>query len=434
MKLIFLTPGTGSYYCGVCMRDNALAKELIRRGHEAIMLPMYLPLSLDEAPVSQEAPIFFGGINVYLQHKFSIFRYTPMWLDRLLNHRGLLKRAAQQSGMTGGAEIGSLTHSMLLGEDGRQAKELDKLIAWLKEYGKPDAIWLSTALLVGLARRMKRELGVPVLCSLQGEDSFLDTLVEPWRTRCWEALAERGADVARFVAPSRYFAELMERRMKLPPDRVRVIFNGMSLEGFEQPGTPPDPPVIGYLARFIEGKGLGLVVKAFIELKKRGRFPGVKLRCAGTMTREDEAFVAKQRAALEASGCAADAEFLPNVSREAKIDFLKNLTLLSVPATYGEAFGLYMIEALAAGVPVVKPRHAAFPEIVEATGGGILCEPENPMALADAWEILLGDPARARAMGLQGREVVRREFSMERMADHFLEVTREKVDATGAAH
>ena len=434
MKLIFITPGTGSYYCGVCMRDNSLAKELIRRGHEAIMLPMYLPLTLDEAPVSQEAPIFYGGINVYLQHKFSIFRYTPLWLDRMLNHRGLLKRAAQQSGMTGGPEIGDLTHSMLLGEEGKQAKELEKLIEWLKEYDKPDAIWLSTALLVGLARRMKRELGVPVFCSLQGEDSFLDTLVEPWRTRCWDALAERGRDVDLFVAPSRYFAELMERRMKLPPERVRVIHNGISLEGFEEPGTPPQPPAIGYLARFIEGKGLGLVVEAFIELKKRGRFPDVQLRCAGSMTPADERYVEQLRARLAAAGCAQDAEFLPNISREAKIDFLKNLTLLSVPATYGEAFGLYMIEALAAGVPVVKPRHAAFPEIVEATGGGILCEPGNPRALADAWETLLADPARARALGLQGREAVHREFTMERMADRFLEVTREKVDAAGAAH
>jgi glycosyltransferase involved in cell wall biosynthesis len=396
------------------------------------MLPMYLPLTLDEAPVSQETPIFYGGINVYLQHKFSIFRYTPLWLDRLLNHRGLLKRAARQSGMTGGPEIGDLTHSMLLGEDGKQAKELEKLIEWLKEHGKPDAIWLSTALLVGLARRMKQELGVPVFCSLQGEDSFLDTLVEPWRTRCWDALGERGRDVDLFVAPSRYFAELMERRMKLPPERVRVIHNGISLEGFEEPGTPPQPPAIGYLARFIEGKGLGLVVDAFIELKKRGRFPDVKLRCAGTMTAEDKRYLEKVQGRLVAAGLAQDAEFQPNISREAKIDFLKNLTLLSVPATYGEAFGLYLVEALAAGVPVVKPRHAAFPEIVEATGGGILCEPENPRALADAWETLLGDPARARALGLQGREVVLRDFSMERMADRFLEVTREKVDAAGA--
>jgi glycosyltransferase involved in cell wall biosynthesis len=152
------------------------------------------------------------------------------------------------------------------------------------------------------------------------------------------------------------------------------------------------------------------------------------------MTNEDARYVETLQARLAAAGLAQDAEFQSNISREAKIDFLKSLTLLSVPATYGEAFGLYLIEALAAGVPVAQPRHGAFPEIVEATGGGILCEPENPRALAEAWETLLADPAGARALGLKGRGVVLREFSMERMADRFLEVTREKVDAAGAVH
>ena len=82
MKIILLTPGTGSYYCGVCMRDNALAKELIRQGHEAIILPMYLPLTLEESSASPDTPIFFGGINVYLQQKLAIFRreHAPILL------------------------------------------------------------------------------------------------------------------------------------------------------------------------------------------------------------------------------------------------------------------------------------------------------------------------------------------------------------------
>ncbi|MES2569210.1 MAG: glycosyltransferase family 1 protein, partial [Verrucomicrobiota bacterium] len=122
MKIILITPGTGSYYCGVCMRDNALAKELIRQGHDAVMLPMYLPLTLDESSVSAQVPIFYGGINVYLQQKFAFFRNAPRWMDRLLNHSALLKLAGKKSGMTGGAEIGELTHSMLMGEEGKQAR------------------------------------------------------------------------------------------------------------------------------------------------------------------------------------------------------------------------------------------------------------------------------------------------------------------------
>ncbi len=404
MKIVLLAPGTGSYYCGVCMRDNALARELIGQGHEALMVPMYLPLTLDETAAQAEAPVFFGGVNVYLQQKFRFFRRAPRWLDRLLDARGLLRLAGRQSGMTNGAELGALTHSMLRGEEGNQRKELEKLVEWLREQ-RPDAVWLSTALLVGLARGIKEALGVPVLCSLQGEDSFLDSLPEPWRTRCWETLAERAQDCDACVAPSRFYAELMGPRMRLGPERL--------------------PPTVGFLARFIEGKGLGLVVDAFILLRKRGRFPQVRLRCAGAMTAEDGRTVARLRERLAEAGLAGDAEFLPNVSRDEKIRFLQSLTLLSVPAIYPEAFGLYLVEAWAAGVPVVQPRHASFPELIEATGGGLLCLPRDAAALADAWETLLSDPAKAHAFGRAGRAAVEREFSMPRMAEQFLALTRE---------
>jgi glycosyltransferase involved in cell wall biosynthesis len=438
MKIVLITPGTGSYYCGVCMRDNALAKELIRQGHEALMVPMYLPLTLDESAADGEAPVFFGGINVYLQQKFALFRHTPRWLDRLLDARGLLRLAGKQSGMTDTSDLGALTHSMLSGEEGNQRKELEKLVEWLREH-KPDAVWLSTALLVGLAREIRQTLGVPVLCSLQGEDSFLDSLREPWRTRCWERLAERAQDCDAHIAPSRFYADIMAPRMRLAPEQLRVIFNGIALDGFapaergalpliERNENGAKPPTIGYLARFIPGKGIGIVVDAFIELKRRGRFPNAKLRCAGAMTSGDEKYVETLKTKLAAAGLGGDVEFLPNVSREEKIAFLKSLTLLSVPATYPEAFGLYLVEALAAGVPVVQPRISAFPELVEATGGGITFEPNTPIALADAWESLLGDPAKMRAFGETGRAAVEREFSMPRMAERFLALTREVAD------
>ena len=426
MKIVLLTPGTGSYYCGVCMRDNALAKELIRQGHDAVMLPMYLPLTLDEGAASPESEIFFGGVNVYLQQKFALFRHTPRWLDRLLNARGLLRLAAKQSGMTATVEVGELTLSMLRGEEGNQAKELAKLIEWLRGH-RPDAVWLSTALLVGLARGIKAALGVPVLCSLQGEDSFLDGLPEPWRTRSWEAMGERARDVDACIAPSRYYAELMGGRMRIAAEKLRVIPNGVAVEEASnvERRTSNVEPTVGYLARFIPGKGLGLVVEAFILLKKRGRYPAAKLRCAGAMTADDERFVATLKRKLAAAGCGGDAEFLPNVSREEKAAFLQSLTLLSVPASYGEAFGLYLIEAWAAGVPVVQPRCAAFPELVEATGAGILCEPGSAEALADGWVTLLAEPAKAVEMGARGRAAVEREFSLARMAERFVALTAE---------
>jgi glycosyltransferase involved in cell wall biosynthesis len=432
MKLVLLTPGTGSYYCGVCMRDNALARRWIQMGHDAVMLPMYLPLTLDEAPAQMGGEVFFGGIAVYLQQKLAWFRNAPPWVDRILNHPVLLRWAGKLGGMTGGSLVGELTFSMLQGRNGYQVRELDKLIDWMRADGKPDAVWLSTALLAGLAAPIREALGVPVLCSLQGEDDFLDHLAAPWRERCWEQLARCAADIPCLIAPSRYFAEVMQTRLGLQAHQVRVVPNGIALEDYEAaPRMAVDCPTVGYLARFVEGKGLGILVEAFIRLKERGRVPRARLRCAGAMTEGDAVYVESLRKRVEEAGCGESVEFLPNLGREEKVEFLRGLTVFSVPAVYSEAFGLYVLEAMAAGVPVVQPRHAAFPEVVEATGGGRLFEPRDVESLAQALEELLLDPGAAQAIGATGRAAVFERYSMERLAGEYLDVTREMIDLQG---
>lgn len=423
MKLLFLTPGTGSYYCGVCMRDNALAKQLCLTGHDAVLLPLYLPLTLEEGAASPDAPVLFGGLNVYLQQRFPWFRKAPKWVDRWLDHPVLLKWLGRFSGMTQGADTAAITVSMLQGEEGAQNREIDKLVDWILQGERPDVIWLSTGLLAGVARRLRRETGVPVLCSLQGEDSFLDGLPEPWKAQAWREMGVRIGELDEVVAPSRFFADLMERRLGLSAGRIRVIPNGMALEGYGRPATAPGEPVVGYLARLIPGKGLGMLVEAFIELNRRGRVKGIRLRCAGTMIPEDGPFLELQKEKLRAEGLLERAEFLPNISREEKIEFLQSLSLLSVPASYGEAFGLYLIEAMACGVPVVQPRVAAFPEILEATGGGRLVDENTAGALALAWEELLLDEAKRGALAEAGFQSVHRDYSMARMAARFLDLS-----------
>ncbi len=416
MRILLLTPGTGSFYCGTCMRDNALALALRRQGHDALMVPMYLPPTLDEASAAEGAPLFYGGVNVYLQQASPLFRKTPRWVDRLFDSPAVLRSAAKRAGMTKASELGAMTLSMLRGEDGHQAKELDHLVAWLAGDGKADVVCLSNALLMGLARRIRNETGAKVACTLQGEDTFLDSLSEPHRTESWRTLAERAADVDAFVAVSRYHADLMTDRMKLPPERVHVVYNGIDLTGYGPP-TPLEPPALGYLARMYPPKGLGTLVEAYLLLRKSKRIKGLKLRVAGAQTAGDVSYVADLRAKLEAEGLGADVAFFPNVDRDAKIAFLRGLSAFSVPATYGESFGLYVLEALAAGVPVVQPRHAVFPELLAETGGGVLfAPPDDPRALADALEELLCDPQRARALGEEGRRRVSEKFHVDAMA------------------
>jgi glycosyltransferase involved in cell wall biosynthesis len=306
---------------------------------------------------------------------------------------------------------------MLRGEEGRQSKELDKLLAWLSaDEHRPDIVCLSNVLLAGLVRTIKTRLRVPIVCTLQGEDSFLDGLTEPYRQQAWEILSQRTGEVDAFIPVSHYHGHVMKQRLGLAPEKMHVVHNGIRLEGFGPAETAPHPPAIGYLARWSAQKGLDTLVEAFIHLRERGRVPGVKLRVAGTTISADGPFVNRLRDRLAECGLAGDAEFLPNITLAQKQEFLRMVTVLSVPALYGESFGLYVLEALAAGVPVVQPRHAAFPELMEATGGGVLWEPDKAETLSAALENLLLDPDHVRSLGERGRRAVIERFGVDRMA------------------
>jgi len=405
-------------YCGNCFRDNSLVRVLRQMGHHAIMVPLYLPMSLEEEDQSAGTPIFFGGVNVYLEQVSPLFRKMPGWLHRWLASPKLLKWAAGRAAKTRAQDVGALTVSMLRGEEGNQARELDELVGWLKDREKPDVVCLSNALLVGMARRLKQALGAPVVCTLQGEDSFLDSLPAGFRDLSWRTLAERAKEVDLFIAPSRYFGDLMRGRLKISAERLRVVHNGINLEGWAGEKRAGEQ-VIGYFARMCREKGLDTLVEAFLLLKKRPRMERVRLHVGGGCGPADQSFVASLQQRLQSAGVIGDACFFPNVDRAGKLEFFRSIDIFSVPALYGEAFGLYIIEAMAAGVPVVQPRVAAFPELVEATGGGVLCEPNDPKALADALEQMLLNPNRTLELGQRGQASVRENFSQERMAENF---------------
>jgi glycosyltransferase involved in cell wall biosynthesis len=421
MKIAHLTAGTGNFHCGNCHRDNALVRALRADGHDAYLVPLYLPLVLDEPEASPEAPLFAGGINMFLQQKLAIFRHTPRWLDRAFDATGLLRYVSRFAGMTRARDLGEMVVETLRGTDSHQAKEWQRLMEWLIPL-RPDVVALSNGLLAGLAPGIKRQLGCRVICSLQGEDSFLDSLPEPHRKAAWAGLAATARSVDRFVGVSEYYADLMTQRMGLPPGAVAVVRNGVSLDSLAPAAALPVVPTIGYFARLCHGKGLHLLIEAFILIKQRGTLPGLRLRVGGAMTAVDEAYVSSQEARLVEAGVRGDVEILPNIPAEEKAGFLQSLSVLSVPAIYGEAFGLFVIEAMACGIPVVEPEHAAFRELIHATGGGVLCAPDDAGSLAAALEQLLLTPGLAEAVGRRGRAAVERDFSASRMAREFAAV------------
>jgi len=411
-------------YCGNCLRDNALVRELRRMGHETLMVPLYLPMTLDETDESAGTPTFFGGISVYLEQQSALFRHAPGWFHKMLRSPALLKWAAGKTAKTRPEEVADLTVSMLQGEEGFQARELDELVGWLSSQPKPDAVCLSNVLLIGMARRLKAVLQAPVFCTLQGEDAFLNALPPANRDQCWKLLAERAREVSGFVAPSHYFAGVMSRNLSLSPGQVQVVYNGIDLDGYSSAGEPLEdkPPAVGFFARMCPEKGLDLVVDAYRILRQRNRVARARLRIGGSCGPGDQEFVAAQKAKLQAAGLLGETEFFPNLSRVDKISFLQSLSVCSVPARSGEAFGLYVLEVWAAGVPVVQPAVAAFPELVESTGAGLLFTPKDPEDMALKWEELLLNPKRSQELGHRGQEAVAERFNTRAMAEGMLRV------------
>ncbi|MEM7622761.1 MAG: glycosyltransferase family 4 protein [Planctomycetota bacterium] len=421
LRIVQLTPGTGSSYCGNCLRDSALLGGLRRLGHDATMASLYLPTYTEDGELPSR--VFMGGINMYLRHRAPLFARaaaaTRTWLDR----PGLLRWASRMSDMTDAAKHADLTVAML---EGDESPELQTMLDHLEEHDRPDVVCLCNALLVGLAGPIRRRLGVPVVMTMHGEDAYLDSLPEPYRSQAWQAMRDRATDVDAFVGVSRYYADVMAERMAIPAERLRVVHNGIHPAN-PDPRAAPDAFTIGYLARMCSDKGLDTLVDAFIELAARGH-DAVTLNAAGVLLKPDRAYVAEQERKLRNAGLADRARFSGNVTADEKHAMLRTLSVLSVPALYGEAFGLYLIEAMSHGVPVVQPHHAAFPEIIERTQGGLLCEPGDATSLAETIERLIGDPSLAATLGAAGHRAVHSGMTADHMAEDFARILHESVD------
>ena len=429
MKIILICPGSGdNFYCENCLRDAALAKALRRLGHDVLMVPLYLPLQADKVEPVSNAPLFFGGVNVYLQQKLSLFRRTPRWIDRWFDSRRLLEWAGRKAGMTNARDLGETTISMLEGEHGRQVKELDRFVDWLAaEPDKPDVVCLSNVLLAGMVRRIKERLDVPVACLLQDEDGFLDGLSPSYAERAWAVVRERARDIDALGAVSRYYADVIQERLKVEPARMYVVPMGIELDAYKPAEGGPATPTIGFLSRMCPDRGLERLVDAFILLKRNAKLESARLRICGGRSAADEPFISRMRDKLAAAGVRDDVEFLDAFDRDARIEFLRSLTVLSVPEVRPVAYGLYVLEALAMGVPVVEPAIGCFPETLAITGGGILYEPNTAGRLAEALEPLLLDAQAARRLGADGRAGMRKAFDVTQTAGEMIRVFEQVV-------
>ena len=427
MRIVHLAAGAGEMYCGSCLHGNRLAAALRAAGEDVLLVPLYTPIRTDEENVSIDR-VAFGGINVFLQSFSAVFRHTPRFIDRVLDHPRLLRWVARGGSRTRAEQLGELTVSMLRGEEGRQRKELEKLIGWLSDEIRPGLIHLSSALLLGLARELGRRLNVPVVCTLSGEDIFLEKLPEPHYSEARAVLRERSSDPAALVAMNGYYADFMAEYLAVPRGRIRVIPPGLHLEGHG--AQPPDrtaeePVTVGYLSRICPEKGLHLLAEALRLLAGGTQLPPVRLHAAGYLDRADRPYLEKIEKRLADAALADRFRYAGELDRAAKIAFLQSLDLMSVPTVYRESKGLCVLEAWANAVPVVLPAHGTFPELIEDTGGGLLCEPGDPAALAAAIKRMISDVEFASECGRRAQQVVHERYNTEVMARRMIELYKE---------
>ena len=422
MNIIQIIPGSGgSFYCGNCLRDSKYFNALRAEGHKVTKIPMYLPLFADEHDIS-EVPIFYGAISLYLKQVYPVFKKAPKWVDNLLNSKPMMKLAASMAGSTNAKGLEDMTLSMLLGEQGNQKEELDHMVNWIAEHCKPDIIHISNALLLGLAKRLKEEIGVPVLCSLQDEDVWIDPMQPKFQKKIWNLMHDRAKDVDMLVSVSDFFAGVMKQRMNLPDEKVRTIHLGVDIEDYNYISTKEKPRNVGYISRMCHKDGFDIVVDAFVGLKKKSGFEDVKLITTGGSTGDDTKFLKEQKQKLKKNNLLESFEILPDFEGKAVNDFFKKVTLVSVPVRIGEAFGMYLLESMASGVPVVQPALGAFPEIIEISGGGVTYMPNSPEKLSETWAGLLNNAEKLENLSRTGYEGTKKHFNIHNHAVEIIDL------------
>jgi len=431
MKIVQITPGSGdNFYCENCLRDQALVKTLRSLGHDVVMAPLYLPLQNESPETFKDAPIFFGGVNVYLQQKLGFFRRTPRWLDRLFDNLSFLSWVSRRAGMTSAMDLGEATLSMLKGEHGRQVKELDRLVEWLAvDKPVPDVIILSNVLLSGLAAALRHRLKVPVVCLLQDEEGFVDGLGEDYSEAAWELLRRNCREIDGFVAVSRAYGRRIAAKLGMDKDLVHTLYMGIDMNAYQPADSPPDRSAIGFLSRMCPQRGLDKLAEAFILLKQSQGMKSCRLQIAGGRSRADEPFLMGLRRRLMHAGVADDVIFMPEFLGERRRQWLRGLTVMCVPEQEEVAYGLFAMEALATGVPVVEPAIGVFPELIALTGGGVIVKDNSPQSFAEALRPLLLDQGAARKLGMQGRKGMEAHFDVEKTGADLIALLRKVIGA-----
>jgi glycosyltransferase involved in cell wall biosynthesis len=259
------------------------------------------------------------------------------------------------------------------------------------------------------------------VCSLQDEDVWVDVMKPAFRDRAWELMREDAADVDLFVAVSDFYGDSMKQRMNLPEEKIRRVHLGVDPKDYPAVPVESKNRSIGFISRMNHENGLDILVDAFILLKRKQEFEDVKLVLTGGSTGDDAKYIRTNSRKLVAAGLLAELEFHEDFIDAGRMEFFSKVSVVSVPVRMGEAFGLYLVEAMASGVPVVQPALGAFPEIVGTTGGGLIYEGNTPENLAGALEEILGNKELLSQKSQDARSGTEAHFNIARQSGKMIE-------------
>ena len=419
MKIVYLITGSGgSFYCGNCYRDMIYLRAIRKvPGITASAIPLYLPPDGTNIEKGLDKNVFFGAISMYLREKVPFLRNMPVFMDKLLDSAPMLKMAARRAGTTRTEGLEEMTLNMIKGENAFPEKELQRLVDYLSKDGKPDIIHLSNALIIGLARQIKKKLNVKIVCSLLNEDDWINEMAEPFQSGAWDLISKEASNVDAFLTPSRYYKDLFISKTGISGNNFHVVPLGIDPGNLTKIEKKDNWPSIGYYCRISFMNGFDKLVDAFIELKSGNDLPGLTLHVSGGFTGDDKPFIADQIRKIKARGLKSFVRIYPEFQGNSKEEFFSNINVMSVPVRKHDGYGLYILEANCAGVPVAQPDSGAFHEIIERTTGGITYSPDNVEELSITLLKLLKDKDLLSRLGQQGKEKVLAELSLEKMSE-----------------
>ncbi len=414
MRILYLVGGRNALWGEATVRDAAFVRGLRNAGHEVDAVSLEGPALVDDD--LNDAKLFLPLGQGKLHRMFPRLTRVPQALA------SLIKKPHPVANMTSFAvdghvdRIGPEAVSRLSGRHKQLRREFAKLLEYIRfKNAQPEIVVLDNIMLSGLAEPLKGALDCKVVSMSQGADRFIESLSEPYRSDARKLARKNARHLAAVFTASRYFAIRATEFLALPPTRVQVVHPGINGDRFinELPRNR-HPFTIGFLAPISNKTGLDILIDAINTLMKNTKIKPL-LWIAGPV--EDERYWHRMQHRLETPAFKDKFKIFGELDARGRKDFYHKLSAFAVSSREPESKGVVILEAMAAGIPVIAPSTGIIPEIFQFANGGLLVSSEAPVWMyAQAFEVLATIPETADQMGKTAAEGVRTYFSIERSA------------------